>query len=90
MTNAAPEVDAAISGAVFASSISRDSGRKFRALLHHSLTTGCVSMSAKGLGPQTVSALSAVAQAHPEASVQLIVAAYEAFAREQAAAAILD
>jgi hypothetical protein len=59
--------------------------QQFRVSLHHSLTTGPVGIAATGLGPQTISAISAVAQAHPEASVQLIIAAYEAFAREHAA-----
>lgn len=55
-------------------------------LLHHALTTGCVSMASAGLGTRTISAISAVAQAHPEASIQMIVAAYDAFAREHGAA----
>jgi hypothetical protein len=40
--------------------------------------------AATGLGSQTISAISAVAQAHPDASSQQILAAYEAFAREHA------
>jgi hypothetical protein len=59
--------------------------QQFRVSLHHSLTTGRVAIAATGLGPQTISAISAVAQAHPEASSELIIAAYEAFAREHAA-----
>jgi hypothetical protein len=58
--------------------------RQFRLSLHHSLTTGRVTTAATGLGSQTISAISAVAQAHPDASSQQIVAAYEAFAREHA------
>jgi len=53
-------------------------------VLHDSLATGRGAMVATGLGPQTMSAISAVAQAHPDASAEAIIAAYEAFAREHA------
>ena len=42
-------------------------------------------MAMTGLGPQTISAILAVAKAHPEAPPQLIIAAYDAFASEHAA-----
>ncbi|MBB5161510.1 hypothetical protein [Mycobacterium sp. AZCC_0083] len=58
---------------------------QFRLSLHHSLTTGRVVITATGLGPHTINAISAIAQAHPDASSQLIIAAYEAFGREHVA-----
>jgi hypothetical protein len=57
--------------------------RQFQRLLHGAIASGRVPAAASGLGPQTVSAIAAVAAAHPEASIQLVIAAWEAFASDQ-------
>jgi len=54
----------------------------FQDLLNLALIRGRRTPSACGLGPRTLAAINAVAYEHPDAEVELIAGAYDAFRRE--------
>ena len=54
----------------------------FQGLLNLALTRGRVASSSCGLGPNTLAAIDVVAYEHPDAEVESIAAAYDAFDHE--------
>ncbi|MGE3842602.1 MAG: hypothetical protein AB7I50_13535 [Vicinamibacterales bacterium] len=55
---------------------------RFQHMLNAALTQGRFSWRGSQLGLSTIAAVAAVADDHPDASVEQIAAAYDAFARE--------
>jgi hypothetical protein len=53
--------------------------QRFCRLLHHALAQGGTPDERTGLGPRTRAAVARVAREHPEATVDLIADAYDAF-----------
>ena len=56
----------------------------FEQALNDAITQGRMPAPGIGLGPNTHAAIAAVAREHPEATVEVIVTAYDAFAHEHA------
>lgn len=56
--------------------------QRFQIALNNAIARGRVPAHDTGLGPHTFSAVTAVAQDHPDATAELIADAYDAFHRE--------
>lgn len=56
--------------------------QRFQAALNHAIARGRAPAHDTGLGPRTLTAVTAVAHDHPDATADLIADAYDAFHRE--------
>ncbi len=65
----------------------RDLRAIFRSALNAAIVSGAVPTADLGLGPRSMSALEAIATAHPDAAAELIAAASEVFSIERSKAA---
>lgn len=54
----------------------------FHLLLHNAITLGQVPNTEAGLGPTTLATIRLVVREHPDATVELILGAHDAFRRE--------
>lgn len=92
---ASPTTGASRTGAAYAAAVTvelragahhgAELRERFQHMLNAALTEGRFQWRGSGLGRATIAAVSAVADDHPDASVDQITAAYDAFAREHGA-----
>ncbi len=59
-----------------------DIEQRFQTTLVSAIVGGSLPAHSSGLGPQTLAALTLVATEHPDATADIIAAAYDAFRRE--------